>query len=501
MKKGKITVEEIASAIKQTKGNRAPGEDRVTADMLKADPHLSAQMLVKLLNQAWGEEKVPDDWKKGIIVKLPKKGDLSVCGNWRGINLLSVPGKIFCRVLLQRIRQGVDKRVREEQAGFRCGRSCTDQIFVLRNIVEQSLEWNSSLYINFIDFEKAFDSIHHPSLWHIMSLYGLPPKVINIVKDMYANNLCCVRHEGQHSEWFQVKTGVRQGCIISPLLFLIVIDYVMRTATADKPRGLVWGLFHRLEDSDFADDLALLAHTHSDIQEKTDRVVSTAKKVGLKIHAAKTKVTKAKKKFRVPVTVEGEPLEEVKDFKYLGSYISSDSNIDKEVSTRIGLAAQAFKKLNNIWKSTTLSTKTKLRIYQSNVRSTLLYASETWRTNKKLESNGITTQYNDLTTQYNGITTKYNGITTHYNDITTQYNNITTQYNNITTQYNEITTQYYRITTQYNDITTQYNDITTQYNNITTQYNDITTQYLTIIPRARMGYESIDHEVEGRMVH
>ena len=107
-----------------------------------------------------------------------------------------------------------------------------------------------------------------------MSLYGLPPKVINIVKDMYANNLCCVRHEGQHSEWFQVKTGGRQGCIISPLLFLIVIDYVMRTATADKPRGLVWGLFHRLEDSDFADDLAHLTHTHNDIQEKTDRVAS-----------------------------------------------------------------------------------------------------------------------------------------------------------------------------------------------------------------------------------
>ena len=356
MKKGKITVEEIASAIKQTKGNRAPGEDCVTADMLKADPHLSAQMLVKLFNQAWEEEKVPDDWKKGIIMKLPKKGDLSVCGNWRGINLLSVPGKIFCRVLLQRIRQGVDKRLREEQAGFRSGHSCTDQIFVLRNIVEQSLEWNSSLYINFIDFEKAFDSIHHPSLWHIMSLYGLPSKVINIVKDMHANNLCCVRHEGQHSEWFQVKTGVRQGCIISPLLFLIIIDYVMRTATADKPRGLVWGLFHHLEDSDFADDLALLAHTHSDIQEKTDRVASTAKNVGLKIHTAKTKVMKAKNKFRVSVTVEGEPLEEVKDFKYLGSYISSDSNIDKEVSTTIGLAAQAFKKLNNIWKSTTLST-------------------------------------------------------------------------------------------------------------------------------------------------
>ena len=386
MRRGKITIEEVTDAIKQTKGNRAPGEDRITADMLKADPHLSAQMLVKVFNQAWDEEKVPEDWKRGIIVKLPKKGDSSVCGNWRGINLLSVPGKIFCRVLLQRIRQGVDKRLREEQAGFRSGRSCTDQIFVLRNIVEQCLEWNSSLYMNFIDFEKAFDSIHHPSLWQIMSLYGLPPKVINIVKDMYANNACCVRHEGQQSEWFQVKTGVRQGCIISPLLFLIVIDYVMKISTEDKPRGLVWGLFHRLEDSDFADDIALLSHTQEDIQEKTDRVAANSRKVGLKIHASKTKIMKAKTKFQEPVTVDGKPLEEVKHFKYLGSFISSDSNIEKEVSTRIGLAAQAFKKLNNIWKSSTIKIKTKLRIYQSNVRSTLLYASETWRTNKKLES-------------------------------------------------------------------------------------------------------------------
>ena len=219
-----------------------------------------------------------------------------------------------------------------------------------------------------------------------MRLYGLPPKVINIVKNMYANNSCCVRHEGQHSEWFQVETGVRQGCIISPLLFLLVIDYVMRKATADKPRGLVWGLFQRLEDSDFADDIALLSHTHSDIQEKTERVAETSKKVGLKIHVQKTKLMKTKAKSKDPVKIEGEPLEEVQDFKYLGSFISSDGNIDKEVAARIGLAAHAFKSLSNVWKSKTLSTKIKLRIYQSNVRSTLLYAAETWRTNKRIES-------------------------------------------------------------------------------------------------------------------
>ena len=102
-----ITQQEIERDNRQTKGNRAPGEDRVTADMLKADPTTSAKSLKKLLKKVREEEKVLEAWKRGIIIKLPKRGDLSVCGNWRGINLLSVSGKFFCRVILQRLRQSI----------------------------------------------------------------------------------------------------------------------------------------------------------------------------------------------------------------------------------------------------------------------------------------------------------------------------------------------------------------------------------------------------------
>ena len=93
MDKGPITCQEIEKAIRDTKGNRAPGQDRITADMLKADASMSATCLVELFNKVWTEEGVPEEWQKGIIIKLPKKGDLTDCGNWRGINLLSVPGK------------------------------------------------------------------------------------------------------------------------------------------------------------------------------------------------------------------------------------------------------------------------------------------------------------------------------------------------------------------------------------------------------------------------
>ena len=130
------------------------------------------------------------------------------------------------------------------------------------------MEWNSTLYLNFIDFEKAFDSVHHDTLWKILKSYGFPQKIINILQSMYCDNQCSVKHGGQLSEWFWVKSGVRQGCVISPMLFLVAIDWVMKTATSDKPRGITWNTFDRLEDEDFADDIALLSHTHKDMQKK-----------------------------------------------------------------------------------------------------------------------------------------------------------------------------------------------------------------------------------------
>ena len=108
----------------------------------------------------WDQESVPENWTKGMVVKLPKKGNLANCNNWRGITLLSVPGKVFSSILIQRLQTELDLTLREEQAGFRPKRSCCDQIYTLRNIIEQAREFNFLLAINFIDFKKAFDSIH-----------------------------------------------------------------------------------------------------------------------------------------------------------------------------------------------------------------------------------------------------------------------------------------------------------------------------------------------------
>ena len=142
----------------------------------------SEEVLLSPCNRIWDEEKIPEEWSKGLLIKLPKKGDLSYCKNWRGIMLLSMASKVFCRVILERIKTALDEKLREEQAGFWAGRSCMDQIATLRIIVEQSIEWQSSLYINFIDFEKAFDSISRDVLWRLLRHYGMPDKIVTIIR-------------------------------------------------------------------------------------------------------------------------------------------------------------------------------------------------------------------------------------------------------------------------------------------------------------------------------
>ena len=111
-----------------------------------------------------------------------KKGDLCCCKNWLGIMLLNMASKVFCKVILERIKTALHEKLREEQAGFRAGQSCTDQIATLRIIVEQSIEWQPSLYINFIDFEKAFDSISRYILWRLLRHYGMPDKIVSIIR-------------------------------------------------------------------------------------------------------------------------------------------------------------------------------------------------------------------------------------------------------------------------------------------------------------------------------
>ena len=149
-----ISEEEIRKAIKNLKNGKAAGNDGIRAELIKYGGETVVRELTKLCNSIWTAGRVPEEWKEGIIIPIPKKGDLRDCNNWRGITLLSIPGKVMATVMLNRMRSAIDERLRQEQAGFRPGRSCCEQIFTLRQIIEKSLMYEKPVLINFIDFKR-----------------------------------------------------------------------------------------------------------------------------------------------------------------------------------------------------------------------------------------------------------------------------------------------------------------------------------------------------------
>jgi len=180
------TVAEIKKVLKELRSGKAAGVDNISPEVLKVDLDITANMLHPLFEKIWNEGEMPNDWRCGLLIKITKQGDTANCDNWRGITLLSIPSKVFTRILLNRIKEHVNQRLRKEQAGFRPNRSCIDHINTLRIIIiEQCIEWSSRLYAVFVDFEKAFDSVNREAMWKEVKRYGVPMQIVDLIKESY----------------------------------------------------------------------------------------------------------------------------------------------------------------------------------------------------------------------------------------------------------------------------------------------------------------------------
>nr|VZI39372.1 unnamed protein product [Spirometra erinaceieuropaei] len=176
---------EVADAIRKLRNNKAPGEDGIPAEIFKSCVDTLAPWLHEVIERAWRDEVIPDDWGLGILVSILKKGDKTRCENYRGISLIDVAARIFAIVLLRRFQAVRDSRTRPNPADFRAGRGCADQIFALRRILEFRHSYRQPTAVCFIDFAAAFDSVHRESLWRIMALDGVPAKIIVMIKAYY----------------------------------------------------------------------------------------------------------------------------------------------------------------------------------------------------------------------------------------------------------------------------------------------------------------------------
>lgn len=295
-------------------------------------------------------------------------------------------------MILNRIRPHLDPLLRPHQNGFRENRSTTSHILALRRLIEGIKDKNLTCIITFIDFKKAFDSVHRGKMLKILRAYGIPEIIVEAISIMYDNTQAIVLSPDGKTEMFDILAGVLQGDTLAPFLFIVVLDYVMRKAIGDDNDQLGFTVRPRrsrrypvevLTDLDFADDIALLSDTLDQAQELLSRVETVAATVGLHMNSSKTKFMQYNLSDQQSgiKTSEGQYLERVEDFQYLGSWIATSN---RDFNVRKAKAWDACNKMKNIWKSN-LPRQLKSDLFKATVESILLYGAECWTLSKNLE--------------------------------------------------------------------------------------------------------------------
>uniref|UniRef100_A0A8C6P7A9 Reverse transcriptase domain-containing protein n=1 Tax=Nothobranchius furzeri TaxID=105023 RepID=A0A8C6P7A9_NOTFU len=326
---------------------------------------------------AWSSGAVPREWQTGVVVPIFKKGDLRVCSNYRGITLLSLPGKVYAKVLERRVRSIVESQIEEEQCGFRPGRGTVDQLYTLARVMEGAWEFAQPIHMCFVDLEKAYDRVPRGTLWGTLQEYGVGGFLLRAIQSLYQRSVSLVRIAGSKSDLFPVRVGLRQGCPLSPVLFITFMDRISR-----RSRGVECVEFggRRISSLLFADDVVLLASSSSDLQLLLGRFAAECEAAGMRISTSKSEtMVLDRKRVACHLRVGGEVLPQVEEFKYLGVLFTSEGRRDREIDRRIGSASAVMRTLSrSVVGKRELSQKARLSIYRSIYVPILTYGHELW---------------------------------------------------------------------------------------------------------------------------
>ena len=232
--------DETKAAVNKLNQGKAPDMNGLQAEMIQCAGPKMMQHLTALLQTVWSEENVPQDWRDALMVVLYKgKGSKDDCGNYRGISLLSVVGKVLSRIILDRMLKHIaDDVLPESQCGFRAGRRTVDMIFTAQQLQEKAMEQRKGLYQVFIDLTKAFDTVNRAALWEILKKLGCPEKFIAILKLFHDGMKAIVNVGGKLTEPISVENGVKQGDIPAPTLFALYFAMVFKIAFRDTSDGV-----------------------------------------------------------------------------------------------------------------------------------------------------------------------------------------------------------------------------------------------------------------------
>ena len=253
------------------------------------------------------------------------------------------------KILQARLQQYVNHEIPDVQAGFRKDRGTRDQIANIRWIIEKAGDFQKNIYFCFIDYIRAFDCVDHNELWKILKEMGIPDHLTCLLRNLYAGQETTVRTGHGTTDWFQIGKGVRQGYILSPCLFNLYAEYIMRNAGLEEAQAGTKIAGRNIYNHRYVDDTTLMAESKEELKSLLMKVKDESEKVGLKLNIQKMKIMASG-----PITsweIDGETVETVTDFIFGGSKITSDGDCSHEIKRRLLLGRKVMTNLDGIFKS------------------------------------------------------------------------------------------------------------------------------------------------------
>lgn len=378
-----VGIEGVLKLLKNSDETKAIGPDQISPRVLKRCAHAIAPYLFIIFNQSLLEGSLPNDWKVAHVIPIHKKGPKKDVTTYRPISLTSICCKLLEHILYSQIMQHLSYHnfFIDSQHGFRRGYSCVTQLTELYHDLVMSVDKGEQTDCVFLDYRKAFDTVSHSFLLHKLNCLSIDITTLKWIQSYLSSRQQCVILNGEASHFVEVTSGVPQGSVLGPLLFLIFINDIHVNVTSQL----------RL----FADDCAVYTRIKNgegsgQLQADLDRIEQWCGEWGMQLNVKKcvhVSFTRKKNKFDTQYYLSNELVTNENKVKYLGVILSSDCTWDSQIDDVIMRAGRALGFVQRNLKNATQ--KIKELAYLAYVRPLLDYACTVWDPSKKNRIDGL----------------------------------------------------------------------------------------------------------------
>jgi Reverse transcriptase (RNA-dependent DNA polymerase) len=334
--------------------------------------------------------EIPKQWLLSTFVLISKKPNPRECSEYRTIALMSHTLKLFLKIIHKRIYKKLEEGISNTQFGFREGLGTREALFGINVLFQRCLDMNQKVFACYIDFEKAFDKVKHDKLYQLLLKRNVDSDDIRIISNLYWDQRANTRVDNKLTEEMEILRGLRQGCILSPLLFNLYSESIFNETLEEETAGVVIN-GQTVNNLRYADDTVMLTTNLGDMQHLLDKLNNKCNEYGLKINFKKTKlmiITKSQQdRDQLDLIVANTLVENVQIYKYLGTWVEQSGEQTREIRTRIEIARAIFVKMKKFFTSRDIDIKLKMRMLRCYVFSTLLYGVESWTLKKKHMTN------------------------------------------------------------------------------------------------------------------